>query len=237
MGFVSGLGAERYERWKSAVREALPLTRDQIRELKQPLARLHQKYLEDFIFIHINKAGGTSIERALGIPFLNHDTLQERIAHIGRARASRRFKFAFVRHPLDRTISLFHYRTRKRETGHLPLPERREAFQSWAWSMIVETGAAHKMVMPQLHWLLDEEGCIGVDFIGRFERLEEDFEQVRRRIGKAKPLPRLKSRTARGARDIDWWYGTELRSKLTDIYAVDFEAFGYGDGQAARARS
>ena len=63
----------------------------------------------DVEFIHINKTGGSSIEKALGLPF-SHQTASMRVARLGTEEWNRRYSFTFVRNPWDRLVSQYHYR-------------------------------------------------------------------------------------------------------------------------------
>lgn len=224
MGIVSKLGAERYQDLKDLLRHKLPLTKAQIRKFKGSLIRAHCKYFENYIFIHINKAGGTSIERALGMPFLTHDTLQERIDYLGRRRAEQRFKFAFVRHPLSRIVSIYHYRHRKLRT--LDLKQDRERFQAWVWDQVIEPGASSRMVMPQVNWIT-YNGVVAVDFIGHFERIEQDYASVRAQVENAGPLPKLNFSRVQTTPNYHWWCTPEISRRLAAIYAEDFDLFDY----------
>ena len=45
---------------------------------------LRERYLRPYVFVHINKTGGSSIERALGIT-LDHSTALEKYRQLGDA--------------------------------------------------------------------------------------------------------------------------------------------------------
>jgi len=83
----------------------------------------------DFVFIHINKTDGTSIEAALGLR-LEHKTAQEKIHQLGLASWRNRFTFAFVRNPWDRVVSHYHYRV---ETNQTELATRTISFTEWVF--------------------------------------------------------------------------------------------------------
>jgi hypothetical protein len=62
-----------------------------------------------YVFIHINKTAGSSIEAALGLQ-LSHFSAREVIASIGEETWKNVFKFTVVRNPWDKVVSHYHYR-------------------------------------------------------------------------------------------------------------------------------
>lgn len=62
--------------------------------LRQRYYAFRRVYLDPFVFIHINKTGGSSISTALRLP-IEHKTAAEKIAQIGARRWDRRFTFTF----------------------------------------------------------------------------------------------------------------------------------------------
>jgi hypothetical protein len=80
-------------------------------------------------------------------------------------------------------------------------------------------------------FLTDEEGKIGVDFLGRFERLAEDFRLVQERIGLPRnELPWLQK--ARNAERYTDFYDKETRQIAGERFRQDIEMFGYEFGTA-----
>ncbi len=187
-------------------------------------ASVHTKHIARVIFVHINKTGGSSIERALGLPF-QHRTAREIRAQIGERRWSQRFSFAFVRNPWDRVASHFHYRVQTKQAG---LAERPISFADWVELAYYQHDPVYydqpKMFMPQFDWVTDDEGRIIVDYIGRFERLTEDFARVCARIGHTAELPHLK-RSGRG--DYRTLYSAETAEIVARCFEKDIRAFGY----------
>ena len=70
----------------------------------------------DFIFVHINKTAGSSIEEALGLRF-RHRTAGDIISEIGIAAWRKNFTFAVVRNPWDKVLSHYSYRIDTNQTG------------------------------------------------------------------------------------------------------------------------
>ena len=86
-----------------------------------------------------------------------------------------------------------------------------------------------EMFMPQSNWLL-AEGKFGpddiiVDFVGRFEHLQRDFEHVCEVIGIEPPeLPHLKKSQRGPYQD---YYTEETRSIIAQLFADDIQRFAY----------
>lgn len=199
-----------------------------LRRLKYPLRRLYGelyvKYLSKVIFVHINKTGGSSIERALGLPF-QHRTARQIRADLGDKRWNQRFSFAFVRNPWDKVASHYRYRVRTNQTG---LGDNTIPFTEWVKRAYGDHDATYydhaMMFMPQLDWITDETGTVIVDFVGRFERLHEDFELVCRQIGRNAELPHVKSS---GVYDYREMYDEDAREVVARCFSPDIHRFGY----------
>ena len=176
------------------------------------------------VFIHINKTGGTSIECAL---HLRSERLsaREKRARLGERRWQRAFKFAFVRNPWDKVVSHYHYRVR---TGKAGFDDDHPPFGDWVRLAYRDRNPRYYdvplMFASQLEWVADREGHVLVDFIGRFERLDEDFAEVCRHIGVRAELPRVKTTSHAHYRD---FYDDETRAIVARAFAPDLERFGY----------
>jgi hypothetical protein len=105
-----------------------------IRNKRRRLVFLHTKYFCPYSFIHINKTGGSSIEKALHAPLIHETALTFR-ERIGRRRWEERFSFAIVRNPWDRAVSHFHYRKMTNQTGLRNTPM---GFKDWLKRVYIE---------------------------------------------------------------------------------------------------
>ena len=150
--------------------------------------------------------------------------------------------FTFVRHPLDRMVSYYHYLKRHlTELGELDINyqalDRSEVLSGfdkfiqrgmYMWNVDSWTpfniGFAVRYGEPQVDYL-GYRGEMRADFVGKFENLEEDFDRMCRELDiPNKGLPEL----AIGEHEPYLSYYTEELAQL--VYArqiEDFEAFGY----------
>lgn len=180
----------------------------------------------DFVFIHINKTGGTSISKAIGMPRKQHYTAQETINIIGREKWNSAYKFTIVRNPWDKVWSHYNYRVRINETG---LRDAGLSFNEWVEITYGEPKNKRfydqpKMFAPQEDWLLDSEGKNEMDFIGRFENLNEDFSKIAAVIGVDEHLPHLNQSTRGSYHE---HYSEKSKAIIQNWFARDIEAFGY----------
>ena len=161
------------------------------------------------LFVHIPKTAGQSIEAYFlqqlgpspenretlllaknrdprkGPPQLSHLKAREYLSggYISSEQFNQYFKFGFVRNPWDRLVSFYKYRGYAYKYDfktflfkHMPKP---------AWS----NDYCH--VTPQYDFLYHDGHCL-VDFVGRFEYLQRDFETVCEALHlPPSPLPHL----------------------------------------------
>jgi hypothetical protein len=194
-----------------------------------------------FIFIHIPKTAGTSIEEALRdetcqllprewdhacIPHtpLNHLTLRE-LADYGvlspeQLRAY--FKFCFVRNPWDRLISEVFCPWVAPQFKDLSVEQRIR----WACELAATTNGIGNHLRLQREFI-DSDG-LQMDFVGRFERLAEDFDQVCQLLGIPASLLHL-NRTDHCP--YQEYYDQETRELAAATYRRDIAEFGYTFGQ------
>lgn len=195
-----------------------------LRKGKTWVRRMQEKWFQEFIFIHINKTAGSSIEKALGMRF-EHRTAREKRRELGERRWKERFSFTFVRNPWDKVVSHYHYRKRTKKAG---LAENPPPFKEWVVRAYREQDPAlcdnPTMFLPQWDWITDEEGQVLVDFIGRFEKLDEDFGKICQQIGREARLPHLK-KSQRG--DFREYYDDETADVVRQWFHEDIKQFGY----------
>ncbi len=205
-----------------------------------------------FVFIHVFKAAGISVRQALEPYAYRPDgsfwrrlrrrlglAAPEPLAALGPhafaadVRAAlpektfrRYFKFAFVRNPWDWQVSWYHYiRQSPSHYLHDVVSRMRDFDEYVTWRVDNDRRL-------QRDFVVDARGRLLVDFLGRFERLEEDFAAVCAHIGIRGALPH--SNRSRH-RDYRWYYTDRTRELVELAWAEDVEAFGYRYEPAAPA--
>jgi hypothetical protein len=239
------------------------------------------------VFIHIPKNAGQSIEHAfldlmgltwetraplllrsndkpeLGPPRLSHLTARQYVEckYISPDLFEAYFKFAFVRNPWDRMVSMYKWHSYNRICTFKDFVFRE--FENDLWR------TKRWFVCPQTDYLCDASGNLIVDFVGRYENLQSDFNHVCEQLGLPPILiPHLNSnrsgerhgvstirRELKKLASYPWWllrgramsrarkshaeyYDDESREYVAELYRSDIELFGYTfDGIASPRRS
>jgi hypothetical protein len=137
------------------------------------------------------------------------------------------FKFSFVRNPWDLCVSTFYYTKRTFETS----PEAAAADPDFAYLIARSDFAGYLRALPLFgrhadmsSYLVDDDGELLVDFVGRFERIEEDFAEICRRLQVSATLTHENKGDRLGYRE---YYTPETSELVARHYARDIERFGY----------
>jgi hypothetical protein len=139
------------------------------------------------------------------------------------------FKFAFVRNPFDRLVSLFSYLKKLQLAEMAPAMTFDEFCAAVTERPLDPIGLYNvkglSQCNPQVDWLLDQRGTLMVDFVGKYERLEDDFAEVCRLIGIPQPdMPHENRSRHAPYRD---YYNERTRAAVEKFYRRDLETFGY----------
>ncbi len=219
-------------------------------------------HAEHFIYIHIPKTAGTSVEKTfelfkdLSHGRQDHRTIREieplssavlglrckedarLLARRGRdkyrrlmgenldvvnaAQYEEYFKFTIVRNPWARAASWYQNVMRGR-------PQLRESLNidsDCTFKKFIDKHPHQWGLKPQLYWLKDSANEIPMDFIGRFENLQADFETVCKKLDiQVKPLSKMLTKGKRTP--YTELYDSKTIKKVHKMYEEEIELFKY----------
>lgn len=146
--------------------------------------------------------------------FRNHLQARQVRARIGEAVWDSYFKFCIERNPWDRVISLYYW--------HYP-SEPRPAVSEFVHS---EEPLDLKRAGFELYTI---DGTLAVNKVCRFERLADELEDIRTKLGIAETLelPRAKSRFRSDKRSYREILTDTDRRKIAEVFAPEIEMMGY----------
>lgn len=138
------------------------------------------------------------------------------------------FKFGFVRNPFDRFVSTCFFLNRNdadfARTARAYMKDRlaRPRFQQ------------RVLVRPQYQQLRARDGRVALDFVGRYEDLQQSYDAICERIGI--PGTALGSKNTSDHAAYSDYYDEELRHMVASFYADDLQQFDYSDALQAQPK-
>jgi len=147
--------------------------------------------------------------------------------HLDKRFTETAFKFGFTRNPFDRAVSMYFYLQHIGEVGQgLSFKDFLRMLEEQGLGSIgLYTNRNFSRCNPQIRWLNDAFGKEAMDFVGRYENLDNDFN----RLCEMLDLPRKQlaqvNRTSHSS--FDQYYDQETKNLVLAIYKDDFEAFEY----------
>jgi hypothetical protein len=199
----------------------------------------------EFIFVHMRKVAGTSMKAILTplcVPrskgniahiksrallewdyqkyaFRAHADIRSAQKRMPADKFARYFKFAFVRNPWDRLVSEYEFLLRKETHGRHSRVKKLAGFTQFI-NMQIPRKTAY-----QINMLCDRQGAVLVDFVGKFENLNNDWKTVSDRIGiPHQPLPRKNITQHRRFQD---YYDNDSKQLVARHWAREIELFSY----------
>ena len=179
-----------------------------------------------FIFLHIPKTAGTSIEKVFGGCRAKHKTIRKMFRDLSRDQIDSYFRFTFIRNPYDRIVSLYNYL--KAEVSEFP------EFDRWIEETVCVTMNERRNMnnarrhFATYHEWLGDKSMMDTFFIGRFENLQRDFDRVCDIIQHDKvTLPHELKYKCSNKRHYSTYYTDHTRDLITTKYQQDLDTFNY----------
>jgi len=201
-----------------------------------------------FLFVHIQKTGGSSITRALEAKISDLQNFRGMHDHASWARSHlveewpNLYKVAFVRNPWDRLVSWYtmiaqqatslswYQRLWKKDYNRLwqYVHSNSNSFEEFLYhctDTIDDIDGKKSFVYSQADYITDEHGELIVDFVGRFENIQHDAHAVFSKLGMGHlNLPHIN----RSNHDsYQKYYNDQTRRLVAERFAKDIDMFGY----------
>jgi len=203
----------------------------QLDKIHQKGSLLHSFYESKTIFIHIPKTAGISLVKSIfgDVTLEGHRSVSFYKQVFGN-RYSDFFTFTIVRNPWDRLYSAYKFL----EKGGINIHDK-NAFDIHLsiykdFEDFVMNGLNEKIMreiihlIPQYEFVCDKNGKIIVDYVGRFESLQEDIAVLSKKINSEIVMDHHNQNTKKSYTEI---YTEEMILKVKKIYWKDINTFEY----------
>ena len=194
---------------------------------------LQRYYRANCIYIHIPKAGGTSISNAVLGKRAGHFTASEIIDRIGKDKFKNFFSFTVSRDPYQRILSSYNFiKNGGGSDGAVRREDyfNREEFSSFEsfildWLPYQNLETTNLLFRPQYKFICDSKDNILVDYVGKLEELDEVSWMLEKRLNKKIKIGKKNTTD----RDISTQklLTTDIKDTISKLYQRDFEVFGY----------
>lgn len=237
-----------YLRAKPKTAEFFELMRNYDR-FERPKLGLSVKSAEELgcLFIHIPKNGGTSIGRTLFGDFEgNHMPIATYQMIYDQSTFERLFKFGVSRNPYDRLLSAYRFfRNGADRIPHAGMSDKSlrpeiqipvasyDDFEQFVLEWLTPINSRqHEHFRQQHRFACSPDGRLRLDYVGRFESMDESFAHIAERVGVDAALMHDR-RTRLSADDVASYteaYTPSMRKVVEDIYGKDLRIFDYHFG-------
>jgi hypothetical protein len=201
-----------------------------------------------FIFVKTRKTAGTSIQESF-LPFSQPGDVvtREWTDLVSRRRCaieefasldqiqndlgvepSAFFKFGFTRNPFSITLSRYFYQLKMKRVLGNPSPEH---FNLWVQTVYFvgepRFPGGRYLLDRSRHLLFDQHGRKLVDFIGRFEQIQDDFQEIVHRIGLPEMVLVHVNKSNKENIHYRDWFDSRSRRFVEENFDFELSTFGY----------
>lgn len=137
------------------------------------------------------------------------------------------YKFAFVRNPWDWQVSMYHFLLKMQPELDAHTVAQLGSFETYLdWVVATDKPRPFPRGATKLQkaMLVDQNGDIGVDDVGRFETLSDDFNRFANKIGINVTLPNRNRSQHKGYQD---YYNARTKTIVATHFAEDIDLFKY----------
>lgn len=127
------------------------------------------------------------------------------------------YKFCFIRNPYDKIISAWNHVNR----FNIPFKNYLNLINTCN-----DVEYIH-MFLPQVRNIINEKGVININYIGKFENLEEDLHKILYNIGIKNIIHNVKEMNKRNHLPFYKYYDQETLNKVNILLKEDFDKLDY----------
>jgi hypothetical protein len=184
------------------------------------------------IFIHIPKSAGTTVAHEVLGKRAGHFSAAELIDLMGWDEFHSFFSFTVVRNPYDRLVSAYHYARQgggsKGSVRKLAAygSEEFETFETFIrkWLVHQDVQSLPIIFRPQYQFVCNEQKEVLVHYVAHAEHLDELSDMLVKTVDLTTDFHQL---NVTERKHYAAYYTDDLRKIVYDLYALDFEIFGY----------
>ncbi|PXV62283.1 sulfotransferase family protein [Halanaerobium congolense] len=198
--------------------------------MKNPYNKYDDKH--KCIFIHIPKAAGTSVSYALFGDNIGHRKIKY-LKIFNEEKFDEYFKFTFVRNPYSRIVSAYNFLMQggMHKIDDNWAKENLYQFENFDQFILAlkENDIAQKILnwqhfAPQHKYICDYDFNIMVDFIGKLENINKDFNYIKNKLN---INSNLSHKNKSKHKHYSEYYTEETKNIVKKLYKKDFDMFGY----------
>lgn len=148
-----------------------------------------------------------------------HFSVQEIQPHLTKEVWDTYYKFTFVRNPWDRFVSAVIFKNKKLQEVPQLVPQFIEKFLD---KMNFTDNLFYK---PQYDYLIDDNGKFEMDFVGKTEDMEQDYQKICKHLGI--PIEQIDQRNSTKRKQYKDVLNDKTKQKIEEIYQNDIKHFSY----------
>ncbi len=198
-----------------------------------------------FIFVHNQKTGGQSVARYLAETVADvrailprHSITRHGIGKLGPATWAGYYSFGFVRNPWARLVSWYNMITERPQKEFIfwrHVRANASNFEEFIELCVSGIQTADRLgvrergvLRNQIDYFTAETGEVAVNFIGKFENIQNDFDSVLQKLD----LPRAELPKINFTQKIDYrtCYSDTTAALIEQCFEKDIKFFGYTFG-------
>jgi hypothetical protein len=151
-----------------------------------------------------------------------------------------KFTFTVVRNPYDRAVSCYHSKVKRREEltpyeiENVGIAKKfKDIYVGMSFKEFVRAIAqipderADRHFKSQAWFLLNKNGRLRVDYVGRFEHFNEEYEKICKKLGVKRPHKLINVNPSKRKKNYQDYYDEETKKLIQKRYKKDFELFNY----------